>query len=1396
MKIIYKYFFALCFLYVQTEVFSQKVIASFEEERDLKNINVTSGVKVSRSTDFPALKEFSCKAIFPEKGGALYLNKIEFFSWKNIEGIHYGEDEVLQLFVWSDKATDITLSVEDSLNKVFAKQYSIKKGANHLQLLLAQAKELDFKKIKSIGIGTTCNDVFYIDYISLDQYQPVLEKLGRWDVEYSTEIQTPHYPWGSKFVNGPIKSYSISPVFDGRGIIELAQRLGMDFKVATIGRTQGDQKWGFGDFYARRDPSEKDNKNPYSLSHNYIADDLMFSPRFDVIIWPGLHVWESYPSPVRNAVLERVKNGTGLVLLYPVSEKEDGQLWTFSPLKSLTASNAQKPVADSETWTIPELDTSAWSPVKPHYITRGVCFDALPYSYMGVFNYQNNNGEVLIRTQKGNPVLAVSNFGKGRIVALAYPEMGFLPIVKSPWEAGVNYPYWEYIWSLLAKSVVWASHKEPDVSIGKISKTTKGFNVILKNNLIPTSLSVQIFDDFGLLEEESIVKIKPKQTEVSVAIRKKLKGGGHIVNVALQGGKGVYDWYSLLFRTPKMCEIISVNNDKSEIPVGEKVSSTVRLKSDILVKGTLAARLYDNYERLVDENIQEVSFTGEKELKVVLRSENIITNLGRSDYVLYINGIQADHKILEHFFLQPRLWDDYDITMYHFGPNPIPGVWPAVDRQLQELDVTTLAAYTIENSKHGNYKVQAQTRIRGVESPDRGPDLEYYEQMKRKYLETNDKNLLVRKYGLKDSVFLNSVREELIKKAGSWKKFSPSAYYIFEEPSITRYDDALDLCFSKATLAAMRIWLKEQYLTLNALNKQWGTSFNKWEDVVPDDSREARQRGNYSSWADHRTYMEICWADLFKFVQKTVNDTDPGGLVQLSGTQATSSHNGYDYSLLNKYVGQMNPYDIDNQLEYHHTFNPDLKVSGQAGYGALGKGVLYDFYNHLFLKETGGSYIFWQVSSLNPDLRINQSGRDMKEGFDEMRKRGIGRLIGSFEPENELKIAVHYSYPSIHAAWIVDGKIVPETENNISETLVQFNKNRDGWVKVLHDMGVGFNFISYSNIEKGGLVSDGYRILILPMSLALSDKEVRNIEEFVKQGGKVIADALPGVMDNHAKFRESRALADVFGISARSYTLEELVTPESESDLKVTSAKVLGMENNKLQLLKNKYGEGTAYMLNYFMDDYPEEKSNQRNETSLTKVRNIFDLEHLSSGIQITSRNGDRENGIEKYAFSDKVGSTRLLGLLPGKEGQDKKVVIHFNQPVNLYDIRNKKYLGKADEFNISIYNSVPELFGLLKGKIEDLNIRAASRVRPGETVTLDFTIAGEKISSFNSVARVEVYNPKGEEVNYYSKNCEITNGSGRYSFCTALNDLPGIWKVRVTEVISNLQKEVSIMVN
>ena len=254
-----------------------------------------------------------------------------------------------------------------------------------------------------------------------------------------------------------------------------------------------------------------------------------------------------------------------------------------------------------------------------------------------------------------------------------------------------------------------------------------------------------------------------------------------------------------------------------------------------------------------------------------------------------------------------------------------------------------------------------------------------------------------------------------------------------------------------------------------------------------------------------------------------------------------------------------------------------------------------------------------------------------------------------------------------------------------------------------------------------------------------------------------------------------------------------MITPDGEFELKIKKADVLDKGNNKQQLLYNKYGQGTAYLLNYFMDAYPEEKANQNNAASLAKIRNLFEKEYLISALRITTPSGDPENGIEKYAFSHDNSSTRLLGLLPGTNGKNREVLLQLDEVAHMYDIRNEKYLGEGKEFKIDVKNSVPELFGLLPGIINSINVRTSSSLNRGESVTLDFEIVGEEVSTFNSVATIEVYNPDGEKVNYYSKNCDIINGSGSYSFSIAMNDLKGTWKILATEVISGVEKEVSI---
>jgi hypothetical protein len=53
------------------------------------------------------------------------------------------------------------------------------------------------------------------------------------------------------------------------------------------------------------------------------------------------------------------------------------------------------------------------------------------------------------------------------------------------------------------------------------------------------------------------------------------------------------------------------------------------------------------------------------------------------------------------------------------------------------------------------------------------------------------------------------------------------------------------------------------------------------------------------------------------------------------------------------------------------------------------------------------------------------------------------------------------------------------------------------------------------------------------------------------------------------------------------------------------------------------------------------------------------------------------------------------------------------------------------------------------------------------------------------SVVSIEVHDPAGKRVHFYSKNIDIVLGQGRFAIPFVLNDAPGEWKVVARDVIS-----------
>ena len=1342
-------------------VCAQEVFATFENQKEITSIKASEGVRIAASKRFPAWNTASLEAAFPLNGGTIELTDIPQ-DWRR-------KDSLL-MFAWSIQPAELRVLLRDADGGRFVHTFALRTGVNHLQLRLSRARDVDLRKMRSLTLESGRGGTFYFDYFALDRFHPVLAERGRWDVDYTMDIVTPHDEWAKPFANGRIRAFAIADVADGRGIIELAQRLSLDFKATSIGRSEGTNKWGFGDFYEHRSFGGEFWEGAYSLAHTYIADDLLNGPDYDVILWPGLRRWESYPEEIRNEIRRRVEAGAGLVLFYPNSRESD--LWSLSPIirngEVKTGRNADRS----------SLDQTQWRAKSDHYITRGVPLDAFPWGRLSVPSSEIS-GDVLLETSRGTPVLAVRTLGKGRVVAFGYSERGMIPEVEEMFETGLHYPYHEYLWSLVARAVVWAAQREPKSGIRSVQPSADNLAVTLNNVPQGAEVTATIRSSFGEVEAQVSSPVTQNADKITIEISKALTGGRHFAEVQLREQGRAIDWATQTFEVAAKTTIRSVALATDRVKLGDPVTAHIGLHA--AQDSTLTARLYDNYDRLLDERRYPIKAGGDVEQQISLNSTGALTHLARVDCEVGAQGVRSDRHLTEVFVLQPRRWDDYDIVMYLFNKEPIPGVWPAIDEQLRRLNVTTLSSYTLSHSKHANFNIQAQTRISGQESPD-GALRDYYSKMKKQYAETRDKRLLVREYCLNDPGYRDLIRKELKQLAEPWVAFSPMSYYVYEEPSLTCYVDDLDLCFSPHTMRAMREWLKAEYKSLDVLNRRWGTSFRQWDEVTPDDTYEAQGRGNYSSWADHRTFMEKSYAETFEFVLGELRKLDPEGILLNSGTQESAPHNGSDYSLINKFTKHLNSYDGGNQFDFHRNFNPEVKISGGAGYGMLGKNVLYDFYRNLFKGANGGAYVFWQFSTLTPDLTLCQSGKDIAEGFSELRGAGIGKLIASGTPDNS-RLAIHHSYPSIHGSWIVDGKIEPKVVyDSTSLTHRRFNANRDGWVRILRDSGLQFDFIAYGDVEKGDLIARGYRTFILPMSIALSDEEVSAIREFVRQGGTVIADALPGIMDEHCAFREPRALSDVFGIEPSKSSRDAVVAMKGEPGMKLAGAKAMLTEEGRPQLVENRYGQGRAYLLNYFLNSYTEDKLERKQGPALEKMKQLMTAAAINPAVRMTSMAGDRVADCESYLFN--FGSTSLLGLIPDKDKPaPQRVRLTFERKGVLYDVRQKRYLGTGSEFETEVDPAVPRLLALVENRISGMELQVAQRARLGESVTIQFRLASSP--RLRSVAVVKVTAPSGREMVYYGNNQEITNGVGSTSFRTALNDQAGTWRVSVTETIS-----------
>jgi hypothetical protein len=969
-------------------------------------------------------------------------------------------------------------------------------------------------------------------------------------------------------------------------------------------------------------------KGDLRLIYSYLEEELTSDKKFDVILLPMNHGWDRFTPASRAAIERRVREGCGLVLVRP----------DRAPISPLMPA-AGVPFAEDEAaeLAVPgetAIEKSPWHRVGNDYITRAIPVESFPFRDLENFIYQADpDATVLVDSATGHPVVVSKQYGKGRVVAFAYRNNGLswqMPMSARIYSVDL---YWEYFYAMMCRALIWAARREPT--------ETPDWNA---GGIV-----------WRLKTESGEVKASGTGPRPAAW---KLPPGRYFLEL-----QGPVDWQITPVEVAQPDKIENLSVAPDVISEGGSVEVTWKATRPAAIE------LIDGFGRVIARG------TGSG--RVALQAGRPLTHTGQ---VRATVGTAVE-QVEVRFAASSREWADYEVILPWTGPYSYQPWIGALDEQFRRIGITTVA------EPERNFKLIADVQFPGfgLGWRQRG------EYLKRKaaFAQTGDTRYLTRDVTLESPKFEEGLRRRIETRVKPVAPLKPFAYYMADESSLTAFTDAFDVDWAPEALDAFRVWLRREYKILDALNTSWGTSFPSWGDVLPMTTAQAQKHGNYAPWSDHRVFMEQDYAKAWARAKALIREVDPGARVSISGTQAPYPHNGCNWYEIDQLLDYLQPYSEGGQDFMHPFFRPGMPITGFTGYGTTGSEAHYEQWQRLFAGNTGAS-IFWHYTLLNPDLTLTRQGEALASVYGRL-EGGIGRVFLNSRAHED-GVAIHFSMASIRGAWITDGRILPDQpdEYESSKNFGELQKRRDAWLGTLQRQGVQFRFLASPEIEAGAL--DRFRVLILPYSIAISDKEAAEIERFLRRGGVVYADDQTGRMDERCHWRQKPLWTDPIEGLRRSAPAEFQAVPP------------LGIQGQF--------------------------------------VRTVRDF-----------------------------GQSRLTGLLPQSATKVKLPAAHGPR----YDLLRGGLA--ADELEAS--PEQPVLLLERSSRVAHLDVDAGLAIRLADE-------HGQPVD--RSVVHVEVFDPAGKRVRYYSGNADVVGGTARFSIPFALNDLPGRWRVKVRDVISGLE--------
>lgn len=1164
----------------------------------------------------------------------------------------------------------------------------------------------------------------------------------------SDALVSAHIPWGKPYSGGRTKALFICPRGDAREVIEVAERLDLDYQTVL---TLSSDELGW-----------TAKSGPYASAEGISNDEVIrdcaqkLQAPWDVIV-VGQIKWDMFPRELLYTIMEKVHNGTGLVVGY----SDYGR-------NALVDRLFAKPAVPTD------------------YITMGVPLPALPV------------------LSKLDPTKAFQTrqFHDGRMVLLSYPGRPvFMFLTPLPPDSDDSYRelHYEYYQSLVCKSILWAAKREPQVQFTEIGV---GGDTIKRANLPKTKLvarwrgatngmsaHITVHDEDKHLFAKTSLEMPGKELNFNLPT---LPAGRYFADVRIMAGQNSVTWGTAAF-TVTADPALTLTLDRPAAQPNDIVTATVALSAPAPAGQAMYLLVTDNLDREIARKSVLVP-AGAQSVKIPFRLTNVLAS--SADVTAYlVQGAPGNNPLWQAnianatqtlFVPLKRSRGNYGNAVWSASGYKNDFIRRIMIRQMHACDVDIQTNSSVDPAgdawlhKNDFDTIPYATRYSYEGS---GP---------------------VREPCLTDPKFLQPHLAGLEKIGHELGPMGPRAYTLGDECFLA--NDGVDVCSSPTCVADFQQWLQGEYKDIAALNASWGTSYKSFAEAQPTTLQEAKKLNQPARWVDHRRHMEFVYARMMQRAREAIAKGDPTAEVGFDGPFDTNSYSGNDWWQLMSAFTMCNVYfHQPTEWEFLRSFaKPDMLLG--LWYGGYfehrnedeermwpWRGIFNGFNSMWWYNVYHGNSGVCPMDAFDPSMELYPSYQWAMEEMKELRD-GTGQALMNATRLDD-GIGVHYSQSSVHAATFSG----------------DFGRLDGEWLQcfqTLEDMGLQYTCRAYAQIEKEGIDPRRFPVFILPYSQAVSPAEAAAFAQYVNEGGTLIADVRPGLYDQHGKAQSPGLLDGLFGIKRVAGTgivksqpakitlpdgkAFDLKSVDVDGDVQVVDGTAFGQAGATPVVIVKQTGKGRAVLLNYSFAGPARARLTPEALQQWGVLQAVLALGGVKPQMQVT-RNGEPLRMLETVRFHD--GPIEYVGFLKNRAGADETTapaqVTAAGPAMFTYDVRGGSYLGKVASWQADFVPARAKLYARLPYTIDGVRVTALKQAAnlpnqatgPGLACTV--TVQTSIKQPGRHWVEVRVVGPDAKIRREYCRNVMTMGGTATTIIPLALNDESGTWKVIAREVIS-----------